>query len=233
MASQSISHNGPVTIINCMAYWLWCGCGLYLSTCFWIQLALLVVFSLNAFSKWRSCRVNCHLRFIINYYSRHDSFAPAFLAHVYYTGCPNLSRTVYHPQNIHNRRNNVFIHREQLSITLSPDAQGNGVVGLDISARRLMNKLPFIITLWTSVHCNKLPLERLEDCGSVYGHSMVFQSPQSARCTRQLCFQHYCIQQKHTLSIVAILENLPKCISDIYDKSCGSHGKITFQLSKS
>ena len=44
-------------------------------------------------------------------------------------------------------------------------------------------------------------------------------------------FQHYCIRQKHTLSIVAILENSPKCISDIYDKSCGSHGKITFQMS--
>ena len=68
---------------------------------------------------------------------------------------------------------------------------------------------------------------------NVYGHSMVFQSPQSARCTRQLCFQHYCFQQKDTLSIVAILENFPKCISDIYDRSCGSHGKITFQMLKS
>ena len=29
----------------------------------------------------------------------------------------------------------------------------------------------------------KLPLERLEDRGCVYGHNMVFQSPQSATCT--------------------------------------------------
>ena len=68
--------------------------------------------------------------------------------------------------------------------------------------------------------------------GSVYGHNMVFQSPQSGRCTRQLCFQHYCTQQRHTLSIVAILENSTKCISDIYDKSCRSHGKITFKMLK-
>ena len=79
----------------------------------------------------------------------------------------------------------------------------------------------------------KLPLEPLEDCGSVYGHTMVFHSPQSARCTRQLCIQHSCTQHRHTLSIVAILENFPKCIYDSYDKSCGSHGKITFQMLKS
>ena len=84
--------------------------------------------------------------------------------------------------------------------------------------------------MWKLTTVFKLPLEPLEDCGSVYGHNMVFQSPQSARCTRQLCFQHYCTQQRHTLSIVAILENSPKCISDIYDISCGSHGKITFQM---
>ena len=42
--------------------------------------------------------------------------------------------------------------------------------------------------MWKLTTVFKLPLERLEDCGSVYGHSMVFQFPQSARCTRQLCF---------------------------------------------
>ena len=31
---------------------------------------------------------------------------------------------------------------------------------------------------------------------------------------------------------VATLENFPKCISHIYDKSCGSHGKNTFQMLK-
>ena len=76
-------------------------------------------------------------------------------------------------------------------------------------------------------------LEPLEDCGSMYGHNMVFQSPQSAKCTRQLCFQHYCTQQRHTFSTIAILENFPKSISDIYGKSCGSHRKITFQMLKS
>ena len=73
--------------------------------------------------------------------------------------------------------------------------------------------------MWKLTIVFKLPLERSEECGSVYGQSMVFQSPQSARCTRQLCFQHYCIKQKHTPSIVAILENFPKCISDIYEKN--------------
>ena len=64
----------------------------------------------------------------------------------------------------------------------------------------------------------------------MYGHNVVFQSPQSARCRRQLCFQDYGTQHRHTLSTVAILENFPKCISNICDKSCGSHGKITFKM---
>ncbi|KAK2181082.1 hypothetical protein NP493_413g02023 [Ridgeia piscesae] len=54
--------------------------------------------------------------------------------------------------------------------------------------------------MWKLTTVFKLPLEPLEDCGSVYGHNIVFQSPQSARCTRQLCFQHYCTQQRHSLS---------------------------------
>ena len=76
--------------------------------------------------------------------------------------------------------------------------------------------------MWKLTTVFKLPLEHLEDCGSVYGHNMVFQYPQSAKCSRQLYFQHYCIQQRHTLSTVAILENFPKCLSDIYEKSCGN-----------
>ena len=44
------------------------------------------------------------------------------------------------------------------------------------------------------------------------------------------CFQHYCTQRRHTLSIVATLENIPKCISEI---SCECHGKTTFQMMKS
>ena len=54
--------------------------------------------------------------------------------------------------------------------------------------------------IWKLTTAFKLPLEPLEDCGSVYGHNLVFQSPKSARCTRQLCFQHYCtVAQTYTL----------------------------------
>ena len=34
--------------------------------------------------------------------------------------------------------------------------------------------------MWKLTTVFKLPLEPLEDCGSVYGHNMIFQSPQSA-----------------------------------------------------
>ena len=47
------------------------------------------------------------------------------------------------------------------------------------------------------------------------------------------CAPNTTVLSRHTLSIVAILENSPKCISDIYDKSCRSHGKIKFQMLKS
>ena len=49
----------------------------------------------------------------------------------------------------------------------------------------------------------------------------------------QLSFQDYWTQRRHTLSTIATLENFPKCISNIFDKSCGSHGKTTFQMLKS
>ena len=86
--------------------------------------------------------------------------------------------------------------------------------------------------MWTLTTVSKLPLESLEVSGCMYGHNVVLQSPHSARCTRQLCFQHYCTQQRYTFSTVATLDNFPKCTSDIYDKSCGYHGKTTFQTLK-
>ncbi|KAK2171886.1 hypothetical protein NP493_1016g02121 [Ridgeia piscesae] len=52
--------------------------------------------------------------------------------------------------------------------------------------------------MWKLTTVFKLLLEPLEDCGSVYGHNMVLQSPQSARCTRQLYLKHYCTQRRHT-----------------------------------
>ena len=46
-----------------------------------------------------------------------------------------------------------------------------------------------------------VPLEPLENSGSVYGYNTISKSPKSAMCTRQLCF-------------VATLENIPMCMSD-------------------
>ena len=61
-------------------------------------------------------------------------------------------------------------------------------------------------------------LEPLGDSRKMYAQDMVLQSSQSARCTRQLCFQQYCAQPRHTLSTVATSEYFPNCISEIYDK---------------
>jgi len=69
----------------------------------------------------------------------------------------------------------------------------------------------------------------LEDSVSACGHNMALQTPERARCTRQLCFQH-CTQLRHTLSTIATLQNFPKCISGIYDKSSGFHGKTTSHI---
>ena len=46
-----------------------------------------------------------------------------------------------------------------------------------------------------------------------------------SRCTRRLYYQHYCTQLRRILSTVVSSENFPKCMSGIYDKSFGSHGK--------
>ncbi|KAI0237675.1 hypothetical protein LSAT2_011748, partial [Lamellibrachia satsuma] len=83
---------------------------------------------------------------------------------------------------------------------------------------------------WKLTTVYVLPQEPLEDFGSEYGHNMALQSPQSARCTRRLYCQHYCTQLRRILSTVATSENFPKCISGIYDKSFGYHGKTTFQI---
>ena len=77
------------------------------------------------------------------------------------------------------------------------------IYGTPLKSSQTWAALLHLVTLlmWKLATVFKLPLERLENCGSVYGQCMVFQFPQSGRCTRQLCFQHYCIQQRHTLDL--------------------------------
>ena len=94
-------------------------------------------------------------------------------------------------------------------------------------AARLLLKTP---SMWKLTTVHVLPQEPLEDSGSQYGYNMVLQSPQNVRCTRRLYYQNYCTQLRRIFSSVATSNNFTKCISGIYDKSFGSHGKTTFQM---
>ena len=78
-----------------------------------------------------------------------------------------------------------------------------------------------------------LPLETLEDSGSMYGESVLQHGITVS--TKSTVYKAIVLPALlYSAEIYTIyrctLENFPKCISDIYDKSCGSHGKITFQM---